>query len=172
MCVRNRARAAVVLRLPLMSAGRALGQLPFVAEQVLEEFVAPQCGCAGPGNFEAAGDGISSVARTEGALPSEALVLDVTTLWIRTDMRSRACAMGLAEGVSTGNQRNCLFVVHGHATKGFANVAGRGNGIRLAVRALRIDIDQTHLNRTQRLGQLALARVAGVGTQPFPLGAP
>ncbi len=39
--VRHRACARAVLRLPLMRAGRALGQFPFVAEQVLEEVVAP-----------------------------------------------------------------------------------------------------------------------------------
>ncbi len=38
---RDRARAGAVLRLPLMRAGRALRQLPFEAEQVLEEVVAP-----------------------------------------------------------------------------------------------------------------------------------
>ena len=39
--VRHRAVAGAVLRLPLMRARRALGQLPFELEQVREEVVAP-----------------------------------------------------------------------------------------------------------------------------------
>jgi hypothetical protein len=39
--VRHRVRAGVMLGRPLVGAGRALGQFPFVAEQVPEEVVAP-----------------------------------------------------------------------------------------------------------------------------------
>src|SRR5271165_4630875 len=41
--IRNRVGAGIALGLPLVRAGRALGQLPFVAEQVPEEVAAP-CG--------------------------------------------------------------------------------------------------------------------------------
>ena len=40
-----------VLRLPLLGAGRALGQLPFVLEQVVEEVVAPLGRRLRPGDF-------------------------------------------------------------------------------------------------------------------------
>ena len=39
--VGNSARASVTLGLPLVRAGRTLGQFPFVAEQVVEKVVAP-----------------------------------------------------------------------------------------------------------------------------------
>ena len=47
-------------RLPLLGAGRALGQLPFVLEQVLEEVVAPLGRRLAPGHFRAAGDGVGA----------------------------------------------------------------------------------------------------------------
>src|SRR5262249_56964444 len=78
--IRNRAGACPVLRRPLMRTGRALRQLPLVAEQVLEEAVAPLGRRRGPGDFEAAGDGIVALAGAEAALPAEALLLDVGRL--------------------------------------------------------------------------------------------
>src|SRR5260221_1445030 len=52
--IRNWRGAA--FRLPLIGAGRAPGQLPFIAEQVLEVVVAPLRWRLRPGNFRAAGD--------------------------------------------------------------------------------------------------------------------
>ena len=76
--MRHRAGARPVLRLPLMRAGRALRQLPVVAEQVLEEVVAPLRRRGGPGDFQAAGDGVAAQARAEAARPAEALRLDAS----------------------------------------------------------------------------------------------
>ena len=47
-----------------------------------------------------------------------------------------AGAVGLAEGVAAGDERDGLLVVHRHAREGLADVPGRGERIRLAVRAL------------------------------------
>ena len=68
--------------------------------------------------------------------------------------------MGLAEGVAAGDQRDGLLVVHRHAGEGLADVAGRGDGIGLAVRPFRIDVDEAHLHGAERIGELALAAVA------------
>ena len=87
--IRNRAGARAVLRRPLMRAGRALGQLPFVAEQVLEEVVAPLRRRRGPGDFQAAGDRVTAVAGAEAVLPAEALLLDVGAFGLGADMSSR-----------------------------------------------------------------------------------
>src|SRR5437773_2084079 len=97
------------LRLPLMRPGRALGQLPFVAEQVLEEVVAPLRGRRGPGDLEAAGDRVLALARAELALPAQPLVLDAGSFRLRADQRRIARAVGLAEAVTAGNQRHGLF---------------------------------------------------------------
>ena len=72
---------------------------------------------------------------------------------LRPDQRRIAGAVGLAEGVAAGDQRDGLFVVHRHAGEGFANVVGRGERIRLAVRAFRVDVDQAHLHGAERLAE-------------------
>ena len=158
-------------RFPLLRAGRALGQLPFVLEQVVEEVVAPFRRCLRPGHFRATGDGVGAEAGAILALPAEALILDRRAFRLGADQRWIAGTMGLAEGVAAGDQRHGLFVVHRHAEERFADVFGRGNRIRLAVRAFRIDVDQAHLHRAERLRQLTFAAVAFVA-QPGALGTP
>src|SRR4051794_28568736 len=59
--VRYAACAGVVFRLPLMRTSRALGQLPFVAEQVPEEVIAPLRWRRSPGDFEAAADRVGTL---------------------------------------------------------------------------------------------------------------
>ena len=87
-------------------------------------------------------------------------------------MVGHAGAVGLAEGVSAGDQRDGLFVVHAHAAERFANVLrGRGR-IGLAVRAFRIDVDEAHLHGRERIRELAIARIALVAAQPRRFLAP
>ena len=128
--------ASRVLRLPLLRAGRALGQLPFVLEQVLEEVVAPLGRRLRPGDFRAAGDGVGADAGAVLALPAEALILERAGFRLRSDQRRIAGAVGLAEGVAAGDQRDGLLVVHRHAEERLADVLGRRDRIRIAVRAL------------------------------------
>src|SRR3989449_9464186 len=77
----------------------------------------------------------------------------------------------LAEGVTARNQRDGFFVVHRHATERLADIPGRRDRIRVAVRAFRIDVDQPHLHGTERTFEVAIARVTFV-VQPLVLGAP
>ncbi len=79
--------------------------------------------------------------------------------------------MGLAEGMAAGDQRDGLLVVHRHAEEGFADVLGRRDRVRVAVRPFRIDIDQAHLHGAERILQLAFATVALV-SEPRSLRAP
>jgi hypothetical protein len=79
--------------------------------------------------------------------------------------------MGLAEGVAAGDQRDGLLVVHCHPEEGLTDVLGRRDRVGLAVRPLWIDVDQTHLHRTERLRQLAFAAIALVA-QPRSFWAP
>src|SRR5260221_10048861 len=111
-----------MLRLPLMRAGRALGQLPFVAEQVPEEVVAPPRRGRGPDDLQAAADRVAPSARAEFAAPAEALLLDAGGLRLRPHQRGIAGTVGLAEGVTAGDQRDGFFVVHRHAGEGLADV--------------------------------------------------
>ena len=79
--------------------------------------------------------------------------------------------MGFAKCVSARNQRYGFFVIHGHATEGFPNIASSCQWVGFAVGTFRIDVDQTHLNRCQRILQFALASVAFV-RQPFVFRSP
>src|SRR6059036_4001963 len=108
--MRHRTGARAPLRFPLMRAGRALRQLPFVAEQVVEVVVAPLRRRGGPGDFQAAGDGVATLARAEAVVPAEALRLDLGRFRIGPHMRRRGGgAVGLAEAVAAGDQRDSLL---------------------------------------------------------------
>src|SRR5579859_546490 len=159
------------LRLPLLGPGRALGQLPFVFEEIVEVVVAPLRRRLRPGHLRATGDGVRADARAVLALPAEALFLDGAALRLGAEERRIAGAMGLAEGVAAGDERHRLLVVHRHAREGLADVVRGRNRIRVAVRPLRIDVDQAHLHRAERLAQLALTAVALVA-EPSTLRAP
>src|SRR5712672_971501 len=110
ICVGDRGLGAFCF--PLLRAGRALGQLPFVLEQVLEEVVAPFRRCLRPGHFRAAGDGVGAEAGTMLALPAEALVLERRAFRLDTHQRWIASTVGLAESVAAGDQSDGFFVVH------------------------------------------------------------
>ena len=97
---------------PLVRAGGALRQLPLEAEQVLEVIVAPLRRRRGPGDLEAAGDGVAALAPAEAALPALALRLETRGLGLGAHMGGRAGAVGLAEGVAACDER------HGFATPG------------------------------------------------------
>src|SRR4029450_6385368 len=74
-----------VLRLPLLRAGGALGQLPLVLEEVFEEAVVPLRRVVGPGALEAARDGVRALAASVLVLPAQPLVLQAAARRLRTD---------------------------------------------------------------------------------------
>src|SRR5206468_7670774 len=73
--------------------------------------------------------------------------------------------------VAASDQRDGLFVIHRHAREGLADIPGRSDWIRLAVRPFRIDVDQTHLHGTERILEVAVAGVALI-RQPLAFGPP
>ncbi len=156
-----------VRRSPLPGSGRALGQLPLVAEQGVEVAVVPLHRVGRPGALQAAGDRVAALAAAEAALPAQALLLDARALGLGADERRVARAVALAEGVPAGDERDGLFVVHRHARERLSNVPGRGERIRVAVRAFRVHVDQAHLHGGERVLELP---VAGVALVPEPLG--
>src|ERR1043166_1045782 len=95
---------------PLRHAGRALRQLPFVFEQVLEEVVAPLRRRLRPRDFRTARDGVAAMARAVLALPAKALVLECAGFRLRTDQRRIAGAVGFSERVAARDQREGLFL--------------------------------------------------------------
>src|SRR5262252_639548 len=105
------------------------------------------------------------------ALPAESHLLNGRCLGVGANKLRIARAVGLAEGMSAGDESNGLLIVHGHAAERFANVPCRSHGIRLAVRPLRINIDQAHLHGSERILELTVAGVTLVA-KPGPLLAP
>ena len=77
-----------VLGDPLLGAAGARGELPLVAEEDLEEAVAPLGRPVGPGDLEAAGDRVGALAAAVGAQPAQALRLQRGALGLR-DRRGR-----------------------------------------------------------------------------------
>src|ERR1700732_3566771 len=86
--IRNRGGSA--LRPELIGPSRALLQLPFIFEQVLEKAVAPLRRRRAPGHFRTAGDRVFAFARAELALPAEALLLDQRGFRLRAGQRGSA----------------------------------------------------------------------------------
>src|SRR6202795_3227725 len=82
VCIRHRTVACAIFRCPLMRTGRALRQFPIVAEQDREEVIAPLRRRRGPNDFQAAADSVTTTTFAKFILPSETLLLDVSTFWL------------------------------------------------------------------------------------------
>ena len=160
-----------VFRRPLPGAGRALRELPFVAEEVFKVAVGPLRGRGRPRPLQAAGDRVIGIALAEAVLPAQALLDDVSTLRRRADVIRAGGAVRFSEGVAAGDQGHRFFVVHRHAAERLSNIPGRGERIGLAVGSLRIDVDQAHLDGGQRVFELPITAVAIVA-EPLALRSP
>ena len=171
MGIRHGARRSGIRRNPLPRTGRALRQIPLVAEQGLEEAVVPGHRGGRPGALEPAGDGVATLAGAVAALPAEAHLLEGGGLGLGADERGVARAVGLAERVPAGDERDRLLVVHRHAAERLPDVHGRGERARGAVRPFRVHVDEAHLDGGERVRQLPVAAVALV-TEPRVLGSP
>ena len=128
-------------------------------------------GVVGPGALEPAGDRVDALAAAEAVLPADALVLDGAPLGLGADVVGVDGAVALAERVAADDERHRLLVVHRHAAEGLADVPGRGQRVGVAVRALRVHVDQAHLHGAERAAELPVAAVALVA-EPGVLGAP
>ena len=156
---------------PLELAGGTLGELPLVAEQVVQELRCPAHRVGGPGAFQAARERVAAGAGTGLVLPAQALFFDRRGCRFGSHVLLLDGAVGLPESVSASDEGHGLLVVHRHAAERLPDVPGRRDRIRLAVRPLRIHVDQPHLNRAERLRQVPVAAVALVA-EPLGLGPP
>ena len=166
-----------VLGDPLAGAARALLQLPLVLEEDLEEAVAPLGRDIGPGDLEARGDGVLADTGAVLVEPAHAAGLDRGCLRLGADVLTGVGrTVGLAEGVATGDERHGLLVVHRHPAERVADVVRGQDRVGVALRALGVDVDEAHLDRGERVVELAVAGVAllatAVAAEPLGLGAP
>ena len=138
-------------RLPLIGTSRRLGQLPLVAEEVVEVAHVPLGRVLAPRAFNARGEGVGRFAVVTGVGPAEALPVYGAALGLSTDVGVIAATVGLADGVTATGQRRGFFVVHRHAAEGFPHVQRGQNRVRVAVDAFGVDVDQAHVDRRQRV---------------------
>src|SRR5512146_2633172 len=110
--VRHRIDARATLRCPLLSTGGTPGQFPFVAEQVPEEVVAPLRRGGGPGDLQAAANGVTADAGAKTALPAQALLLDAGRFGLCAYKFCITSAVGFSKGMSACDEGNRFFVVH------------------------------------------------------------
>ena len=111
------------------------------------------------------------LAAAKAVDPAQPLHFDSGRLGFGTHQHDVARTMRLAKGVPTGDQRHGFSVIHRHPGKGFADIPGRGQRVRVAIRPLWVHIDQAHLHGSQRVFQLPVASIALV-IQPDILGSP
>src|ERR1700761_8671745 len=113
-----------------------------------------------------------TVAGAPAVFPAQALLFNTRAGRLMTYIFTRiGSTVGFAEGMAARNQRYGFFVIHRHTAKSFTDITCRSHRVRVAIRAFRIYIDQTHLHGSQRIFQLTVAFVAFVA-QPFLLVAP
>ena len=165
-------RCGSVLRPPLVRTSRALVELPLVAEQILQEIVAPFRRGGGPYALQPAGDRLAAVTAAKGVIPAQALLLDASPFGLWADKLARiACAMSFTERVAAGNERNGFLVVHRHAPERLADIPRGGDRVWLSVGAFWVDIYEPHLHGAKRIFEMTIAGVAFV-RQPLALGTP
>src|SRR5690606_16713897 len=114
----------------------------------------------GPGHFQSRGNGIPTLTRTIAVVPSQSLHLEIRRFGLLAYMICRCCTVGLPKGMSSRDQCQCFLIVHPHACKGVANVTGGSKWIRISVRPFGIDIDQSHLYRSQWVFQMSTMDIA------------
>ena len=159
--IRNGIRCCPALRGPLVCTAGTLHAFPFVTEEIFKEVVVPLRGVVGPCAFQTAGDRVRATPVAKRVFPAEALLLNARALRLGPDILACiACAVGFAEGVPAGNERNGLFIIHRHSGERFADIPRRGDRIGITVRPLRIHVNQAHLNRAERLFELTIAGIA------------
>ena len=136
---------------PLVGACGGFCKLPIIAEEVVEIAHVPLGGFLGPSTFDTGGEGIRGLALMARVVPAEALHVDRAALGLGADMVMVAAAVGFANRVATTGQGGGFLVVHSHAGKGFPDVLRRARRIRIAVHALRVHVDQAHMDRRERV---------------------
>ena len=128
-----------VLGMPLPGAGRALGQLPLVAEQHIEIAVVPLRGVGFPCALDAAGGGVHALAGAEPVDPAQPLLFDGGGLGLGANQFRIARAVRLAEGVAAGSRaqrslrRSCPC---GRRSRAHRGPKPRGRGCRWGLRGL------------------------------------
>jgi hypothetical protein len=104
------------------------------------------------------------------------LLGDVRAFRLRTHLVGIARAVALAERVPAGDEGNGLLVVHAHPPNVSRMSRAEAAGVGIAARAFRIDVDEAHLHRRQRILEhtllIGFLGIEAAVAQPLFLGAP
>lgn len=131
-----------------------------------EKQLTPLVGSAGPGDLKTTGDGVRALARLVVVLPTEALHLEISRIGLVLDVVGGGSTVCLAKGVAACNQSKGLLIVHGHAAECSTDIPCGSDGVRNAIRALRVDVDQTHVRGCGRVLEVAAVDILGVRFRP------
>ena len=112
-----------VLGEPLPCSGGTFHQFPFVAEKRVEVAHVPLGGIGFPGTLNPAGGGADSHSRAELIPPAQPHFLEGSGFRLAANQLGVSGAVTFAEGVTPRDEGHGFFIVHGHASKGFPNVA-------------------------------------------------
>ena len=147
MRIWNQSFTSVIFWFPLLSTSWTFCKFPFVAKKVFEIIVTPfSWGCS-PSTFKSTGDGISTISGTERIFPTFTLFFDAGSSRFWSNVFAWICgAMCFTKRMTTSDKCNGFFVVHRHASKGFADVACRGKRVGVTVRSFWIYVNKSHLN--------------------------
>ena len=82
--------------------------------------------------------------------PAQTLHMNSFCRRVLAEFLARLRAVRFAESMAASGQRHGFFRIHRHAAEGGAHVPRRLQRIRIAARTFGIDVDQAHLDRSQR----------------------
>ena len=147
-----------------MRTGRAGGKLPFIFEQIVEIAIIPLDRIGGPGTFQP--DVMVSAPLPLACVDNQPKPKASIGAPSGSGLTSASSPALHLPNVPAGDQRHGFFIIHRHAGEGFAHILCAQQRVGIAVGTLRVDINQTHLNSSQRIFQTVAFRHNGYPSQP------
>ncbi len=145
MCIRYGTITGAIFRSPLVFAGGALGQLPFIVEQVFEKAHVPLNRFISPCAFEATGNRIGTFAGAIFVFPAETLLFNRSCFRVRAVVLFGSGTMNFTKRMSSCNKRNGFLIIHRHPFERLTNEIRRLFRVWFSTGSLRVYVDQTHV---------------------------
>ena len=137
--------------MPLVCSSRTLNKLPFITKKHIKIPIIPLSRIWCPCSFNSTCNGVTAHTFAMITVPAKAHFIYISTLRFYCLVVLTCSTMCFPERMTTSSKSNCLIIIHCHSAKCFSDIFGTCNWVRIAVRSLRVDIDQTHLHCTKGL---------------------
>ena len=98
--------------------------------------------------------------------PAKAHLFNRRPFWFCTNKLRITSAMCLTKCVTTSNKCHSLFIIHSHPAKCLTHILRTQQRIWISIRAFRVNINQTHLHRCQRIIQRLACIAIAIIIQP------